>query len=202
MPLSQGCILYLIIMELTGTADKKVLPPILIKIIAFVLAIGLYKDTITHLNYCNRFYYTDEWIYQYDVRLAAKVCEDIREVQYANHLDFSYEKVLFLGYPDVPYNSVCLRGHTNGVSAFRQDSKYIERSRIVYFLRNLGYPTDDYGKDGKFADYNAYFEEYFGQRVDGMPYYPEPGYVQYMTDTETGLEYIVVKLGVDWRNVY
>lgn len=49
------------------------------------------------------------------------------------------------------------------------------------------------------AAFDAYFRDYFGDTVDMMPVYPNTGYVQYLQNDEIGLDYIVVKLGANWR---
>ena len=83
MPLSQGCILYLTVflwgnMKVSDTGtDKKVLrilnPRIPRRAAVLVLAVCLYQDTLSHLNYCTRFYYTDEWQYQYSSYMAEEI---------------------------------------------------------------------------------------------------------------------------------
>lgn len=35
-----------------------------------------------------------------------------------------------------------------------------------------------------------------------MPVYPDSGYVQYLKNDEIGLDYIVVKLGYGWRDIW
>ena len=35
-----------------------------------------------------------------------------------------------------------------------------------------------------------------------MPSYPVPGYIQYLSNDELGLEYVIIKLGESWRVEY
>ena len=66
-------------------------------------------------------------------------------------------------------------------------------------MRNLGYPIEISFSEGEAAAFYAYFDEYFGAEVDAMPCYPDPGYIKCVWDEETGMEYVAVKLGADWR---
>ena len=52
----------------------------------------------------------------------------------------------------------------------------------------------------KIDDFHYYFDDVFGETVDAMPSYPQTDYMQYLSDSETGLNYLVIKLGGDWRN--
>lgn len=207
MPLSQGCILYLTVllwsnMKASDTGpDKKVLR-ILRRAVALVLVVCLYRDTLSHLNYCTRFYYTDEWVYQYSRHMAEKIYSEIEYVKEANGLDFSYCRIVFLGNPDIPYNNICLAPGEMGRSAFCWEVNWLERIRLGYFFKNLGYPLHIYYSEGAWAALKAYFPDYFGSMVDMMPSYPDAGYLQYLKNDEIGLDYIVVKLGNNWRGIW
>lgn len=209
MPLSQGCILYLTVLlwgntkaSDTGT-DKKVVrilnPRMLRRAVALVLVVCLYRDTLSHLNYCTRFYYTDEWQYQYSRYMAEEIRSEIEDIRKQNGLDSSYSKILFLGSPGIPYNGICLSGQVIGVSSFCWDVEYFDRDRILAFYRNTGYPINIWFSDGARAAFDAYFLDYFDDAVDLMPAYPDTGYVQYLQNDEIGLDYIVVKLSYEWR---
>lgn len=204
MPLSQGCILYLIVLLTHITAvDKTKIQRLFAQGIILLLTISLYKDTISHLNYCNHLYYTYDWTFRYDTEIADKLYLDIKEVKAACELDDSFDEVLFLGYPDIPYSTTCFKGQGPGTSFFQYDVPvpvpFRYRYRILYLMRNMGYPVECNFSDNQIAAYEAYFEEYFGERVDEMPCYPDEGYVQYLKDDEIGLEYLVIKLGDAWR---
>lgn len=202
MPLSQGCILYLSALMFPWEALKGAkLRGISAKGAVLLFAAVFYKDTVSHLNYCNRFYYTYDWVFQYDAAIAEKLYMDIEEARGSYGLEDSYDKLLFLGYPDIPYNPICCRGLAMGSSFFQID--IIEarpyRNRILCLMRSLGYPEECNYTDEEIVAYRAYFEQNFGSRVDAMPCYPDREYIQYLKDDGTGLEYLVVKLGELWR---
>lgn len=202
MPLSQGAVLYLTIAmlceEKRRTAGKKAL---LAKAVSFVLVVGLYRDTVWHLNYCNRFYYTDEWAYQFDLRVIDEVYADIRDAMEDLGLDEEYDQILFLGDPEVPYNPTCLRGNVIGVSAFQWDIKTDRpyRDRVAALLKHTGHSLNMNFTAEQIQSYRAHFFDDFGKQVDEMPSYPSEGYIQYLSKDETGLNYLVIKLGEDWR---
>lgn len=207
MPLSQGCILYLTVlllgnMEAADTGTDKKLLRILRRAAALVLVVCLYRDTLSHLNYCTRFYYTDEWQYQYSRYMAEEILSEIEDIKKQNGLDPSYSKVLFLGSPDIPYNRICLPGEVIGNSSFCWDVNSINRLRILAFYRNTGYPLDIWPSDNAWAALKAYFPDYFGSMADMMPSYPDAGYLQYLKNDEIGLDYIVIKLGNNWRGIW
>lgn len=212
MPLSQGCILYLTVL-LWGNmktsdigTDKKVSRILNLRILrraaALVLVVCVYRDTLSHLNYCTRFYYTDEWQYQYSIYMAEEILLEIEDVRKQNGLDSSYDNILFLGSPNIPYNRICLPGQVIGISSFFWDADNINRGRISLFYRNTGHPLNIWYSDGAKAAFYAYFRDYFGDAVDLMPVYPDTGYVQYLKNDEIGLDYIVVKLEYGWRNIW
>lgn len=212
MPMSQGCILHLTVLLCgnmkafdTGT-DKKVLrilnPRILKRAVALVLVVCLYQDTLSHLNYCTRFYYTDEWVYQYSRHMAEDILSEIEDIREQNGLDSSYSNILLLGSPQIPYNGICLTGETIGRSCFWWDVDGINRIRVLAFYRNTGHPLDIWFSDGAEAAFYVYFRDYFGDVVDLMPAYPDTGYVQYLKTEEIGLDYIAVKLGYGWRDIW
>lgn len=202
MPLAQGCILYLIVLLFPSRKTWEAKPrKILVQGILLFFAIALYRDAAVRLNSCNGLYYTYDWAYQYDVEISRKVYFDVRDAKTICGLDDSFDEILFLGYPDIPYNETCIEGDTMGGSFFHWDFSEGEarRKRIQYFMRNQGHPVECYFSEGQEAAYRAYFQDYFGERVDAMPSYPDEGYVQFLRDDEIGLEYLVVKLGPDWR---
>ena len=202
MPLGQGCILYLTVLMfpweiLKGTKRQSILA----KCAILLLTAAFYKDTVSHLNYCSRFYYTYEWVFQHDVSIAENLYMDIKEAKNSYGLGDSYDKLLFLGYPDIPYNLICYSKAVMGSSFFQYD--IIEtlpyRNRILSLMRGLGYPEECNFSEEEIRAYHTYFEERFGSRVDAMSCYPDGDYIQYLKDDETGLEYLVVKLGKMWR---
>lgn len=202
MPLSQGCILYLSVLMFPWETLKETKGQgILAKCAVLLLAAAFCKDTVSHLNYCNRFYYTYDWVFQHDAAVAENLYMDIKEAKISYGLEDSYDKLLFLGYPEVPYNPTCYSGQAMGRSFFHID--IIEalpyRNRILCLMRSLGYPEECNYSDEEIRAYRTYFEEKFGGRVDEMPCYPDRDYIQYLKDDETGLEYLVVRLGEVWR---
>lgn len=201
MPFSQGCMLYLIVILFPDPAVYKTrMRKMAAQGIILLFALVFCKEVTTKLNYCNRLYYTYDWVFQYDAKIAEKLYFDIEKARAAYGLDDSFDEVLFLGYPDIPYNSTCLKDDAMGASFFRYDIEHMPyRSRIVTLMRNLGYPEACYYIDGQIAAYFVYFEDYFGERADAMPSYPDEGYIQFLRDDTIGLEYLVVKLGYVWR---
>lgn len=203
MPLSQGCILYLTVLLLGSMKGSDAKAPRMLKRAAvLILALCLYKDTLSHLNYCTRFYYTDEWVYQYSRHMAEEIYSEIADIKKENSLDSSYHRILFLGTPHIPYNNTCMGADVIGASAFCWDVNTIYRDRIFRLFRNLGYPLDGYFSGTDTTVFNAYFEDYFGTAVDEMPLYPVTGYVSYLKNDEIGLDYIVIKLEDNWRNLW
>ena len=122
MPLSQGCILYLIVLIFPDRAIFKTkVQKIFVQGIILFFAATLYKDTISHLNYCNRLYYTYDWVFQYDTEISKKLYWDIKEAKDTCGLEDSFDEILFVGYPDIPYNMTCHTGLDVGVSFFQRD---------------------------------------------------------------------------------
>lgn len=208
MPFGQGCILYLTVLLFTRcTAGKKgLLWTMGTWVLGLLLAAAVYKDTMTNLSYCTRLYYTDEYVFQYAARVAADLYEDIRAVQRSPEIEAfredSRDNIVMLGYPAIPLNSICISGHTIGRSIYEVEAlagNTLTRDRSRYFMRNLGYPVDVSFTEGETAAFHNYFDEYFGEEVDAMPCYPDPGYIKCVRNEETGMEYVVVKLGQEWR---
>lgn len=202
MPLSQGCILYLAVLLLPRADECKTgMKKLAAWGILLAFAAACYKDTVSHLHYCNRFYYAYDWVFEYDAKIAERLYFDIREEKIACGLEDSYDKILFLGYPEIPYNSSCIRAVAMGASLFQIDLREAApyRSRILSLMRNLGYPIECNYTDQEIVDHRAYFMDYFGERVDEMPSYPDRGYIQYLKDDASGMEYLVIKLGGIWR---
>lgn len=154
------------------------------------------------MNYCTRLYYTDEWQYRYTENMAREIRTEIEEVRKQNGLDSSYSYILFLGSPDIPYNETCLKGQMIGYSLFYLNPNAKNRGLIFRFYEHTGHPLYSYFSEGAEAAFFAYFREYFGEAVDGMPAYPNPDCVQYLQNDETGLSYIVIKLGDGWRGLW
>lgn len=206
MPLSQGCVLYLTVLLLTyaqplqGRIFSAVKKGLLL-----LLVLAVCKDTLSHLSFCHRFYYTDEWVFQYTSRIAEEICQEIRTVQYDNATgklpESARDNILFLGYPVIPYNNTCLGGHVIGHSAFNYDLTVRQpaRERILLFLQNMGYPVSARFTEEETVVFRQYFESVFADTIDSMPSYPSPGYVQWISDKESGQGYLVIKLGDDWR---
>lgn len=206
MPLSQGCMLYLTVLLLCFEKPQKSrFFPAAKKGIVLLLLLALGKDTLSHLSFCHRFYYTDEWVFQYTSRLADQVYEEIRATQLQDSAkqlpESSRDNILFLGCPVIPYNNTCFGGHVIGYSAFTYDAAVRQpaRERILLFLQNMGYPLQADFTEEETALFLQEFEAVFGSRIDSMPSYPEPGYVQWISDDQSGQTYLAVKLGDDWR---
>ncbi len=217
LPLAQGCMLYLSILLLSLLWPDKILvfprrqnegTAVFVKSCIFPCLLSLFllcsvlKDAAVNFTYCARFYYTNDWIFDYDTRMAQKIYEDLRTVRAENGLEDGYDNILFLGYPDVPYNAVCMKGDIIGSSLFQYgyEQKGPVRVRIEKFMKNIGYPLPTYYAEGEIAAFHYYFDDVFGETVDAMPSYPQTGYLQYLSDSETGLNYLVIKLGGDWRS--
>lgn len=209
MPLSQGCVLYLTVILLTD-AEKGLsrLFPAVKKGLLLLLLLAVCKDTLSHFSFCQRFYYTDEWVFQYSSRLADEVYQEIRTAQYeasAKQLpESTRDNILFLGYPDIPYNATCFGGHVIGHSAFNYDVAVREpaRERILLFLQNMGYPLQVHFTEEERAVFLQEFESVFAGLIDSMPSYPQPGYVRWISDEKSGQDYLVIKLGDDWRGPF
>lgn len=200
MPFSQGSMLYLAIVLFPEIKIKKMFKKVAASIVCAGLVLVLGRDILFQLNYCNRFYYTDEWVFQYETQILQKVYLDIRESKALNKLEDSFDNYLILGCPEIPYNQTALSGSAIGVSFFDWDHvSMLYRDRILLLMRNQGYPLTVYFSENEQAAFNAYFEDYFGELVNEMPHYPEPGYVQFLRNDEIGLEYMIIKLGDDWQ---
>lgn len=173
--------------------------------IAAVTALAFLKSVMADMGVCNRLYYTDEWVFQYDKQMAHDIYMELKDYLAENGYDESlYGNLIFLGYPLIPYNRAAVRGDVMGSSSFafdiEKDDTY--RPRIFYFMRAVGYPIEPepYFTDGARAAYYAYFDAYFGDRVDAMPSFPDRGSIRYLESEEIGLRYLVVKLGPYWRS--
>lgn len=200
MPFAQGCMIYLIITLFPSMAEqKKAFLKMAVGIVGTAFAILFFKDATFQLKSCSRLYYTDEWVFQYDIKIAEKVYLDLQEVIASNHLDDSFDNYLLLGSPEIPYNTSTMMGHTMGYSFFRFEADSFQRLRPFTFMRLMGYPVTSAFTEGEKNAYYAYFEEYFGEKVDAMPSYPVSGYIQYLSDDEIGLDYVIIKLGDSWR---
>lgn len=211
LPFSQGCMLYLSVMILFGEKEPAVEKnhPVyrkwMRKAVAVILTAAVLKNMLTDMGYCNRLYYTDEWRYQYDRQIAHDIYMELRNYMAENSYDQSlYEKLIFLGYPLISYNEVAIKEDVVGNSLFVYDigADDTSRTRITYFMKAMGYPIepDPWFSEGARAAYYVYFEDYFGERVDAMPSFPEHGYIQYLESEEIGLQYLIVKLGPYWRS--
>ena len=200
MPLSQGSMLYLVVLLFPKIDIMSMLRRVAACIVGTGLVLVLCRDILFQLNYCNRFYYTDEWVFQYEVQILQKVYVDSQEAKVLNGLEDSFDNYLILGCPEIPYNDTAVEGYCIGRSFFEWDNvSMIIRERILLLMQNQGYPLNVKFTEDEQADFYAYFEAYFGESVDEMPCYPEPGYVQYLRNDELGLEYVIIKLGDDWR---
>ena len=203
LPFSQGCILYMITFMLP---EKKNLTEASVKLwirrgAALFLVVLLWKDFSAQLSYCNRLYYTDEWRYQYDKKLAGDIYSKLLALQNSGKYSSSlFLKTVFLGRPELPYNDTCMRGHVMGVSEFAFDAweKTMYRPRIVYFMSQLGYPMEQYFSEDDEALFFESFQNDFGALVDAMPCYPSDNYIQVLSNEESGQEYLIIKLSEDW----
>lgn len=203
LPFSQGCILYLTVLLLvSGRADiapTKMRLPAQIAVLA--LALALCRDASLQLNFCSRLYYTDAWRYQYDRQIAADIYEEIIALKDMGiYRNSTFRKILFLGYPDLPYNDTCVLGNVMGISEFKFDcfEETIYRHRAISFMQQIGYPIEPYFKEEEEAAFWESFPQVFGSAVDAMPCYPHTGYVQVLSDEESGQTYLVIKLGQEW----
>ena len=219
LPLGQGCMLYLTVLLLfvkekqeTEGAGLKAGPSgpglrsWLFKGMAALLALAVLKNTMTDMGWCSRMYYTDQWRYQYDKQLAHDIYMELRDYLAENgYGEDLCTKMVFIGYPLIPYNEACLRGEVIGHSVFEWDidAGSVNRGgRITDFMSDTGYgglPEPSFSKGAEDAFY-AYFTEYFGERVDAMPSFPASGSIQYLKSEDIGLDYLVVKLGPYWRD--
>ena len=209
MPLSQGCVLYLTVLLLCSmeTGQRRIFPA-LKKGLLLLLLLAVCKDTLSHLSFCHRFYYTDEWVFRYTSRLAGEVYQEIQTAQYEEEArklpESDQDNILFLGYPDIPYNSTCIGGHVIGHSAFTYDVTVREpaRERILLFMQNMGYPLQVHFTEEERAVFLQEFQSAFADLIDSMPSYPQPGYVRWISDEKSGQVYLAVKLGDDWRGPF
>ena len=204
LPLSQGCILYLTILIATNNKEAfSKIQKIGYNILSIILVCCIFKDSLTNLSYCSRLYYTDQWTFEFDASVAKKIHADILSAQEQHDGDTFYDNVVIVGYPDITHNSTCIMGNMIGVSVYQFEKGIMNPNtkRIFYFMENLGYPVDINFTKGELAAYQTYFVDAFGVTVDLMPSYPADGYVQYVSNKELGLEYLIVKLGDDWRYI-
>lgn len=204
LPLSQSCMIYLTAVFFPGMAEmKKTFMQAVLGIASLAFAVLLFKDFTFQLKYCNRLYYTNEWVFQYDTQVAERVYADLQEVIAANGLDDTFDNYMFWGSPDIPYPHTSVTGHTMGLSLFQFEPQIgmapVNRIRLISFMRNMGYPVKSYFTEGETAVYHADFQEYFAEALEAMPCYPVPGYIQYLSNGELGVEYVIIKLGDSWR---
>lgn len=200
MPLSQGSLLYLAVVLFPDIRFKDMFKRVAAGIAAIGLVLILCRDILFQVSYCNRLYYTDEWVFEYEMQVLQKVYLDSQETRVLSGLEDSFDNYLILGCPEIPYNETAVVGHCLGRSFFEWDNvSMIIRERILLLMQNQGYPLNVQFTEEEQADFFAYFEDYFGKWVDEMPCYPEPGYVQYLRSDELGLEYMIIKMGEDWR---
>lgn len=200
VPLSQSCIIYLTAVFFPGMAEmKKLFMRVGLGIVSLAFAVLLFMDFTFQLKYCSRLYYTDEWVFQYDTQIAERVYADLQEVIASNKLEDTFDNYMFWGSPNIPYPQTSIMGHTMGFSFFQFETQLgvspVDRTRPINFMRNMGYPIHSSFSEGEKNAYDAYFEDRFGAQVDAMPSYPVSGYIQYLKDDETGLEYVIIKLG-------
>lgn len=210
LPLSQGSMLYLTVLLLSekgryGTKDLKVGA----RLMGLILILILYRDTMSNLSFCSRLYYTDEFVFEYASRVAGDVYRDVKTVMASDEIEAfregSQDNVVLLGYPEIPYNKVCVQGDAIGLSIYEFEAianNSLTRDRSRYFMQNIGYPLPSRFEEGEALAFRYYFQEYFGAEIDQMPSYPVQGYVKCVSDEETGMEYIVVKLGQNWRTYH
>ncbi len=202
MPISQGCILYVTIMLMCVQKDIPKIQAYVYRGISILLVAAIYKNTITQMSYSNRFYYTEQYRFQYDRVLAHDIYEDVNNVLAENGLDGEeFDNILFVGYPDLHYNQMCITGEVMGKSSFAYGivKGSINRGRITYFMRGVGYPIrSDFTKE-ETATFLSVYDSLFAEKIEEMPIYPGDGYVQFVADKELNITYLVVKLGEDWR---
>lgn len=200
MPLSQGSMLYMAFILFPDIKIKEMSGRAAAGIVSFALVLVFCRDVLFQLNYCNALYYTDEWVFQYEVQVLQKVYIDSQEARALNGLEDAFDNYLILGCPEIPYNQTAQIGNCLGRSFFEWDNvSMINREHILYLMRNQGYPLTVSFSESEEAAFYEYFEDYFGGLVDEMPCYPEPGYVRYLRNDELGLDYMVIKLGDEWR---
>ncbi len=211
-PVTEAVVLLLLISEAgvffehLRTGEKKGLK--VLKTVAILLAVVfLIKDVLSLLNVSNKLYYTQHYVYQQDVEIAKKVKEDLERYISENGYNpqEAYEHLVFLGTPQIAYNESCWPdrgGATIGGSFWEWDntaSMYRQRIYSVMDLTGNGIQKAYFSPMQEYV-YYYYFEEYFGETVSQMAFYPSDGYIKYLQDEGTGLQYLVVKLGYDWRD--
>lgn len=212
LPFVQGCLLYLGVAFLFGVERRQTaITKALRKAVVILLTVVVLKNTLADMGTCGRMYYRDEWRYQYDKQMAHDISVTMKDYLAQNSFDPSYmEKVIFLGYPEPPYNPSAqmeLReDDVIGRSIFSYDLEVLDirRPRILDFMRSAGYPLDpepEVYSDGATRAYFYYFEHHFGKQVDAMPVFPARGSVRFL-ESEDGLKYFVVKLDSDWRGAF
>lgn len=219
LPLGQGCMLYLTVLflfagekqETEGAGRKnedgrRRRRSCFMKGIAVLLTLAVLKNTMTDMGWCSRMYYTDQWRFQYDKQLAHDLYMELKDYLAENGYEEELcKKMVFIGYPLIPYNEACFRGEVIGRSIFEWDidAGSINRGgRITDFMSDTGYgglPEPAFSKGAEDAFY-VYFIEYFGEQVDAMPSFPDAGSIQYLKSEEIGLDYLIVKLGPYWRS--
>lgn len=201
MPLSQGGMLYLGILMLDDNEWREMAGGIkrqVVQVATLLLSVFIMKDCLMQMGYCNRMYYTDEWRYQYDKQLAHDIYRELQRYLDENGYDESlYKRLLFMGKPEINYNESCIKGDVIGTSIFASDMEAAYRYRIILFMRCLGYPMDTTNilSQEAAAEYNACFRSCFGERAENMPVFPAKGSIEYLEDEESGVGYLVVKLG-------
>ncbi|MCR5311979.1 MAG: glucosyltransferase domain-containing protein [Lachnospiraceae bacterium] len=173
------------------------------KILLIAFSIALYADIMRLASDSISMYYTDEIRFEQEKNIASDLKKDISNYLSRNGLSADKRNnLLFLGKVNISYNDMCLLSEaTIGSSALNWDYNMMSRGRLYYFMDVVGYPIGpaNHYSEGSVAAFKYYFDDLFGAKVDSMPCYPNDGYIEYMEDPESGLNYLIVKLGNDWK---
>ncbi len=206
-PVAGAMVLYIAYREFRLCFGEAVGAKLMVRRIVVLLFAGaFFVDMMGNVNLTNALYYTNEFRYQQEYRIAGDLKRDLE--QYLADEGLSEDEknyVVFLGNAPIEYNEMCKPDLAMiGNSSLNWDSYFLVRGRIYKFLQVNGYPLGQrpYFSEGAEAAYAYYFVPYFGEEVDAMPSYPYDGYIRRVADDELGLHYIVVKLGNDWRTKY
>lgn len=204
MPFAQACILYLTEYMLSGHErkdGKRTVGSVARTLVLMILLIVVFRDGVIQASYCNRLYYTDEWVFQHDRAMAqdlyGKIKTAISEVEEEER---AAVRGVFVGNAQVSYNGSCFKTSIMGESRFAYSPGDLAKDRAVRLMKALGYPVDDifyYYSEGAAAYTKEMLRTEMKSDIDAMPSYPADGCVKVLT-LRDGQKYMVVKLSDYW----
>ena len=189
-----------------GIITKKKVTRVIAIAMTAILCLFFAKDIINNADYSNRLYYTEKFVYEHDKEIARKIQNDLKDYIRSEGLsnEQSYNRLVFLGTVPTQLNEICVtdNGAAMGVSFWVWGANYsFVRDRIYKFMDCCGYSIGHEAMYSEGAElfYHLSFADFYGEEVESMPSYPTEGYIKNIYDEELNVNFLVVKLGRDWR---